>query len=63
MKHLRDVNEGYLEHAVFALKGAAQCMLAAGALVVHAAVPALFTTSASTRLRKLLDTMMQRYTK
>lgn len=63
MKHLREVDETYLQHAGFALKGAWHCVLAAGALVIHAAIPALFTKSASTRLKWLLATMMQRYTK
>ncbi len=63
MKHLKEVDETYLQHAGFALKGALHCLLAAGALVIHAAVPALFTKSASTRLRWLLDTMMKRYSK
>lgn len=63
MKHLREVDESYTEHATFALKGAVHCLLAAGALVVHAAIPALFTRSASTRLATLLDSMRSRYSK
>ena len=61
MGHLKDVNEGYWQHAGFALKGAVHCLLAAGALVVHAIVPRFFQRSASTRLNRLVRSMVERY--
>lgn len=63
MRHLDEVGETYLQHAWFALKGAGQCLLAAGALVIHAVVPRWFTRSASTRLNKLVRNMYERYQK
>ncbi len=62
MKHLREVNETYVVHLKFALWGAGQCVLAVGALVVHAFVPTFFERSASTRLKSVLKTMTDRYT-
>lgn len=59
--HLNEVREGYLQHAAFALKGAGHCLLAAGALVIHAVAPRWFQRSASTRLNKLVRSMVERY--
>lgn len=63
MRHLKEVDEGYREHAAFALKGAAELLLIALVLAVHAVCPWWFTRTASTRMRKLLDNMMARYSK
>ena len=63
MKHLKEVNETYAEHAAFALKGAAELLLIALVLAVHAVCPWWLTRTASTRMRKLLDNMMARYSK
>ena len=63
MRHLNEVTETYDQHARFALWGAGQCLLAAGALVIHAIWPRWFTRSASTRIKRLLDSMMSRYSK
>lgn len=63
MRHLNEVTETYPQHARFALWGAGQCLLAAGALVIHAVWPRWFTRSASTRIKRLLDSMNERYSK
>lgn len=61
MKHLQEVNETYVVHLKFALWGAWQCFLATLTLIVHAFVPPLLTRSASTRLKGVLKTMMDKY--
>ena len=63
MKHLDEVNEAYTEHAAFALKGAAELLLIALVLAIHAVCPWWFTRTASTRMKALYDTMMARYSK
>lgn len=63
MRHLKEVNESYTEHAGFALKGAAELLLIALVLAIHALCPWWFRRTASTRMRKLLDNMMARYSK
>lgn len=63
MQHLNEVSETYWQHGRFALWAAGQCLLAAGALVIHAVWPRWYTRSASTRLKKTYDKMMARYSK
>lgn len=61
MDHLKEVNETYAQHAMFALKGAAELVLIAVVLAVHAVCPWWFARTASTHMKKLLDKMMKRY--
>ncbi len=61
MKHLRELNETYVQHAAFALGSALQLLLIALVLVIHAVCPWWFTRTASTRLQTLLNQMKARY--
>ncbi|WP_308917468.1 DUF6356 family protein [Jannaschia sp. LMIT008] len=51
--HPASVGESYGQHARFALGFAGQLALAAGAALVHAAIPPLFETTASRIVRRL----------
>ena len=53
LDHPRRVNETYVEHGRFALGFAGKLLLAAGAAVVHALVPALFEKTASRLVAEL----------
>ena len=58
--HPRSVNEGYLAHAGVALRFALLLFRAGLAALVHAIIPALFETSASSMIEKLRDEMIRR---
>jgi hypothetical protein len=58
--HPRAVNEGYLAHASIALRFALLLLAAGLAALLHAAVPALFETSASSTIKKLHQEMSER---
>jgi Family of unknown function (DUF6356) len=58
--HPRAANEDYLAHAGVALRFALQLFRAALAALVHAVIPALFETSASSIIKKLHREMTER---
>jgi hypothetical protein len=58
--HPRKVGEGYLAHAGTALRFALLLFGAGAAALVHALIPALFATSASSMIRKLHEEMAER---
>ena len=58
--HPRSVNEGYLAHAGVALRFALLLFGAGLAALVHAVIPALFETSASSTIKKLHREMSER---
>ena len=58
--HPRTVNEDYLGHAGVALRFAMLLLGAGLAALVHAVIPALFETTASTTIKKLHAEMMRR---
>jgi hypothetical protein len=60
MAHPRSVNEGYMDHAGVALRFSLLLFGAAAAALVHAFVPALFETRASSTVRKLHAEMADR---
>jgi hypothetical protein len=58
--HPRSVNEDYLAHAGVALRFALLLLRAGLAALVHALIPALFETSASSTIKKLHWEMTER---
>jgi len=58
--HPRSVNEDYLAHAGVALRFALLLLRAGLAALVHALIPALFETSASSTIKKLHREMTER---
>ena len=58
--HPRSVNENYLAHAGVALRFALLLFRAGLAALVHAVIPALFETSASSIIKKLHREMTER---
>jgi Family of unknown function (DUF6356) len=58
--HPRSVDEGYLAHAGVALRFAMLLVLAGLAAAVHALIPALFETRASSIVKKLHAEMLER---
>ena len=58
--HPRSVNEDYLAHASVALRFALLLLCAGLAALVHALIPALFETSASSTIKKLHREMTER---
>ena len=61
ISHPASVNESYFEHMRFALSFAGWLALAAGAALVHAVIPALCETTASTILKRLHDRIESRH--
>lgn len=59
--HPATVNETYFEHMRFALGFAFWLLVAAGAALIHAILPALCETTASSILRRLTDRMNARH--
>lgn len=53
LRHPRSVGESYFEHQAVALSFAGDLFRAGVACAVHAAVPALFTTTASRAVERL----------
>jgi len=60
MKHLLDLNETYLRHAVIALRFAAILFLLSIVATVHAIVPWLFQTITSNWVTRLASEMERR---
>ena len=60
MKHLKEAGEGYFEHAAAALKFGVQLQLLAGAAVVHAIYPDVFTDTVSKGVEDLNDRLESR---
>ena len=52
-KHLQDANESYLQHMGIAYKISFQLFLGSLMAFMHAILPSLFTTAASTKIREL----------
>ena len=52
-KHLRDAEESYFQHMGAALKISAQLFIASFQALFHSIIPALFTTSASRKIKEL----------
>jgi len=55
--HPRAVNESYGEHAGVAFSYAGRLLLAGGAALIHAFVPALFEKTASSMIRQMCREM------
>ena len=52
-KHLRDAEENYLQHMGAALKIPSQLFMASLQALFHSIIPALFTSSASRKIKEL----------
>lgn len=52
-KHLRDAEENYLQHMSAALKISSQLLIASLQAFFHSIIPALFTKSASSKIKEL----------
>ena len=52
-KHLKDVEENYLQHMGAALKISLQLLIASLQALFHSIIPALFTKSASSKIKEL----------
>lgn len=53
LNHPRQVDESYIEHAVFASGFALRLFLAGGAALVHALIPCLFEKTASRMIARM----------
>jgi hypothetical protein len=60
MKHLLDLNESYLRHAVIALRYAAILFSISIVMIVHAIVPWLFPNLTSNWVTRLASEMEKR---
>ena len=61
VSHPASVDESYFEHMRFALSFAGWLTVAAGAALIHAVIPALCETTASTILKRLTYKMEHRH--
>ena len=52
-KHLRDAEENYFQHMGAALKISSQLLIASLQAFFHSIIPALFTKSASSKIKEL----------
>ena len=52
-KHLRDADENYLQHMGAALKISLQLFIASLQAFFHSIIPAIFTKSASSKIKEL----------
>ena len=52
-KHLRDAEENYIQHMGAALKISSQLLIASLQALFHSIIPALFTKSASSKIKEL----------
>ena len=52
-KHLRDTEENYLQHMSAALKISSQLLIASLQAFFHSIIPALFSKSASSKIKEL----------
>ena len=53
LNHPRSVEESYGEHAIFAVRVAAQLFIAAFCALIHALIPGMFENTASKIVAKL----------
>jgi len=51
--HLKDAGESYMQHMGAALKVSSQLLIASLQAFFHSMIPALFTKSASTKIKEL----------
>jgi hypothetical protein len=63
MKHLDEVQEKYFKHLFEALLIVVSLLIAAGACFVHAIIPKIFTKTASTIMKNILNRTDERYAK
>jgi hypothetical protein len=63
MSHLSELKEGYLKHLAEALFIVGSLLVAAGACLIHALIPSMFTKTASTIIRNILGRTDDRYAK
>ena len=59
-KHLKDAEENYLQHMSAALKISSQLLIASSQAFLHSIIPALFTKSASSKIKELYLYIEQR---
>ena len=59
-KHLENTDENYFEHMGIALKISSQLLISGYMAFIHALIPALFTTSASNKIKKLYSFIQSR---
>mgnify|MGYP001210251804 CR=1 FL=1 len=52
-QHLKNAEENYLQHMGAALKISIQLIIAAFQALIHSIIPALFTESASSKIKEL----------
>ena len=52
-KHLRDADENYLQHMGAALKISSQLLIASLQALFHSIIPAIFSKSASSKIKEL----------
>lgn len=60
MSHLKEVNEGYIEHMVCAQKYGFRMIGAGFACIIHSLFPNLFITTASDVMRSIIKEIDQR---
>ena len=60
LDHPRDIGETYTEHAGHAWFIGTRMILAGGACLVHALLPGLFVTTATTTVEDIQDLMVRR---
>ena len=58
LAHPRQIGESYIGHMAVAFSFAGELLIAAGACVVHAIIPALFKGTASGAIRRLHGRMV-----
>ena len=59
--HPASVGESYFGHMRFALRFSARLLIAGGAALVHAFIPAWFETTASRQIKAMHDDMTNRH--
>ncbi len=60
IEHCHATNESYLQHLGFTIKTSGTLFFSALALVIHGLCPFLFTTTASTNIKRLNATIISR---
>ena len=53
--HLKNTNKGYFSHMYTAIRYSLKLYLASQALVIHALIPCLFETTASTIIKSIIE--------
>ena len=54
-KHLKSVNESYLEHMLIAFKVSYNMLYGSLLALIHGLIPGLFQTSASNKIKELYE--------